>query len=268
MDVNPLLLGELRKEAIEAKEKPGQHSEFRIKRLNRPSSVAKGWVNLTKWRQCARVVPFEDLRGVPCWGGLDLASTTDLCSFRLVWMVDDLLVTHGWRFVPRAAVRRRVERGLIPYAGWVQKGYLIESGTEAIDYDVVRATIEHCAERFELQDVGYDSWNATQTAQKLGEAGVSMEQFIQGPKSYHPAMQALEVAYLGGQFAHGGDPVLNWCASNLVAREDVNLNRAPDKKRSTEKIDDMSALLMGIGRALQGEGMANLLEALKSPVTA
>jgi len=79
---------------------------------------------------------------------------------------------------------------------------------------------------------------------------VNMEQFIQGPKSYHPAMQALEVAYLNGRLAHGNDPILNWCASNLVAREDANLNKAPDKKHAAEKIDDMCALLMAIGRSL------------------
>lgn len=268
MDVNPLLLAEIKKAATEAKEKPGAHSEFKIKRLNRPSSVARGWVNLTKWRQCGDSVPLEDLRGVPCWGGLDLASTTDLASFRLVWNLDGLLVTHGWRFVPSAAVRRRTQRGLIPYAGWVLKGHLIECGTEAIDYDTVVETIVHLSERFQLTDVGYDSWNASQPAQKLEEAGIVMEQFIQGPKSYHPAMQALEVAYLRGEFAHGNDPVLNWNASNLIARQDQNLNNAPDKRRSPEKIDDMCALLMAIGRSIQGDGMGNFLEALRSPVTA
>ena len=74
-----------------------------------------------------------------------------------------------------------------------------------------------------------------------------MIEFIQGPKSYHPAMQALELAYMAGNLAHGGDPVLAWCASNIVARRDQNMNMAPDKKRSADKIDDMTALLMAVG---------------------
>jgi phage terminase large subunit-like protein len=41
--------------------------------------------------------------------------------------------------------------------------------------------------------------------------------------------------------------VLNWNASNLVARRDQNMNSAPDKKKSQDKIDDMVALLMAIG---------------------
>jgi phage terminase large subunit-like protein len=249
MAVNPLLLGEIRKAAIEAKDKPGSHAEFKIKRLNRPSSVSKGWVNLTKWRECRGAVDLEKLKGYPCWGGLDLSSTTDLTSFRLVWMVDGLMLTHGWRWVPSAAVRRRTQRGLIPYAGWVLKGHLIESGHEAIDYTPIEAKIIEVRENFNLVAVGYDGWNASQPVQRLSAAGVNMQQFIQGPKSYHPAMQALEVAYLTGKFAHGNDPVLNWNASNLIARTDVNLNNAPDKKRAAEKIDDMCALLMAVGTA-------------------
>ena len=74
-----------------------------------------------------------------------------------------------------------------------------------------------------------------------------MLEFIQGTKSYHPTMQALEVAYISGKLAHGGDPLLNWCASNLIPRYDGNMSMAPDKKKSPDKIDDMTALLMAIG---------------------
>lgn len=249
MEVNPRLLIEIQKAAIEAKDKPGTHAEFKIKRLNRPSSVSQGWVNLTKWRECKGAVDLDWLRQYPCHGGLDLSSTTDLASFRLAWDIEGRIYTHGWRWVPSAAVRRRTQRGLIPYAGWVQKKLLIESGQEAIDYANIEAQIIDVQEKFNLVSVGYDGWNASQTVQRLKAAGVTMEQFIQGPKSYHPAMQALEIAYLSGNLVHGNDPILNWNASNLVAREDANLNKAPDKKRAAEKIDDFCALLMAVGRS-------------------
>ncbi|WP_313082572.1 terminase TerL endonuclease subunit [Pulveribacter sp.] len=250
MEVNPILLAEIRKAAIEAREKPGTHGEFKIKRLNRPSSVAGGWVNLTKWRECRAAVDLEALRGVPCWGGLDLSSTNDLTSFRLVWRLDGWLYTYGWRWVPPAATRRRVARGLVPYQAWIQAGHLIESGSEVIDYAPIEAKVLEVRDTFNLVTVAYDNWNAVQTVQRLKEAGVPMELFRQGPQSYHPAMQDLELHYMAGKLAHGNDPVLNWNASNLVAREDANLNKAPDKKRSTEKIDDMAALLMATGASL------------------
>ncbi|AOV02763.1 terminase large subunit [Delftia tsuruhatensis] len=253
MAVNPFLLAEIRKAAIEAKEKPGTHGEFKIKRLNRSSSVAGGWVNLTKWKACKGLVDLEALRALPCWGGLDLSSTTDLCSFRLVWRLDGWILTYGWRWVPPAAVRARTQRGLVPYKPWVDAGLLIESGTEVIDYAPIESQIIQVKDSFNLIACAYDGWNAAQTVQRLKDGGVPMVQFIQGPKSYHPAMQELERAYLSGQLAHGNDPVLNWNASNLVARRDQNLNAAPDKRRSTEKIDDMCSLLMATGASITNE---------------
>jgi len=247
MEVNPLLMKEIRKEAVEAKSMPGRHAEFKIKRLNRPSAAAGGWVNLVKWKACNGTVDLEKLKNHPCWGGLDLASTRDIASFRLVWNVDGVIYTHGWRFVPSAAVGVRTERGLVPYQGWVQAGYLIEAGEEVTDYDAIYECILAAKRNFNIQLIGYDSWNAKQLTQKLHAEDVPMQEFIQGGKSYHPAMQALEVAYVEGNLAHGNDPVLNWCASNLIARTDQNMNTAPDRKKAPEKIDDMVALLMAIG---------------------
>ena len=113
--------------------------------------------------------------------------------------------------------------------------------------------MEEVNETFNLQMLAYDRWNATNTVNNLVAAGVPMIEFVQGPKSFHPAMQALERYYLAGNVAHAGDPVLQWCGANMVPRYDPNLNQAPDRKRSADKIDDFVALLMATGIATNGE---------------
>jgi phage terminase large subunit-like protein len=80
-------------------------------------------------------------------------------------------------------------------------------------------------------------------------------------------MQVLERAYISGQFAHGADPLLNWCASNLIARRDDNMNMAPDKKRSADKIDDMTALLMAIGVSGASPDDVNVDDFLSRPMS-
>lgn len=257
MDVNPHLLAAIRKEAVEAKQMPSKLAEFRIKRLNRPASTADGWIDLTKWQQCGGEVDLTWLRAYPCWGGLDLASTTDIAALRLVWNVEGVIYTHGWRWVPESAVAFRTERGTVPYAGWVETGLLKQTEGNVTDYGVIEADVLDICRQFNLQQLAYDKWNASDLVNRLVAAEVPMIEFVQGPKSYHPAMQELERAYIGGKLAHGGDPALNWCASNIVSRRDQNLNMAPDKKRSPDKIDDMAALLMAIGVSMTadtGEG--------------
>lgn len=247
MAVNPHLREAIRKEAVEAKQMPSKLAEFKIKRLNRTASTADGWIDLTKWSSCDGAVDLDWLAGYPCWGGLDLAATTDIAAFRLIWEVEGVLYTYGWRWAPESAVNYRTERGTVPYAAWVESGMLRQTEGNIIDYDVVEADIIALSERFNIEAVGFDSWNATALVTRLMAADINMVEFIQQPRFYHPAMQALERAYISGKLAHGGDALLTWCASNLIARRDQNLNMAPDKKRSADKIDDMCALLMAVG---------------------
>ncbi|MFW8566162.1 terminase large subunit [Orrella sp. 11846] len=268
LDVNEHLFDAIRREAVEAKQMPSKLAEFRIKRLNRPASTAEGWIDLHKWMACAGEVDLDWLADYPCWGGLDLASTTDIAAFRLLWHVEGMWYTHGWRWVPEDSVAYRTERGTVPYAGWVNSGTLIQTPGNVTDYAVIEDQILQATERFQIENIAFDAWNATDLVSRLLDQGVPMIQFVQGPKSYHPAMQALERAYVSGHLAHGGDPVLAWCASNLVARHDVNLNMAPDRKRSADKIDDMVALLMafGLGALATSDDNEALMSAIRNPI--
>ena len=56
-----------------------------------------------------------------------------------------------------------------------------------------------------------------------------------------------------GQLDHGGHPVLRWMAKNAVVRFDENLNYAPAKKRSAEKIDGIVAAVMCLAVATSAE---------------
>ncbi|HFT6977393.1 terminase large subunit [Stenotrophomonas maltophilia] len=266
MDVNPHLLAAIRKESIEAKAMPSKLAEFQIKRLNRPAAAANGFILLPKWNACHGVVDLDALKDVPCWGGLDLASTRDLASLRLVWRLDDKIITWGRRWVPESAVAQRTERGTVPYAGWVAAGLLEQTEGEVTDYAVIEQAVLDVHERFNLQSLAFDRWNATEMVSRLVAAEVPLVEFIQGTKSYHPAMVELERAYIGKRLVHDGDPVLAWCAANLVARKDVNLNMAPDKRRSADKIDDMTALLMALGVSLTTSTEQPIDDFLNSPV--
>jgi phage terminase large subunit-like protein len=247
MTVNPMLLQSIREEAIEAKQMPSKLSEFRIKRLNRPASVSNGWVNLTEWNKCGGEIDLNWLEKYPCYGAIDLAQTMDIASFRLVWLVDGVVFTHGFRYVPADCVARRSARGTVPYQKWVHEGFLIETEGNIIDTARIEQDVVSCFKRFQVKRIAYDRWNATDLVVRLVNHGIPLIEFIQGRYSFHPAMRFLEEKYIAGKLNHGNDPVLNWHASNLVSRQDVNNNHQPDKNRSSEKIDDMVALIMACG---------------------
>src|SRR5262249_51239688 len=55
--------------------------------------------------------------------------------------------------------------------------------------------------------------------------------------------KALETLVLQGRLRHGGNPILRWNASNVTVEQDSNENLKVSKKRSTERIDGISALV-------------------------
>ena len=213
---NDLLLPKLREMAIEAKQMPGKLPEFRTKRLNRSSSAAKVWIDLAKWKKCGGKLDLEWLVGYPCWGAFDLASTTDMASWCLLWYVEGVWYVLVRYFVPEEAARRRKERQSAGYYGWIESGWIVATEGDAIDYDVIRKTMLEDIATFQPSKIAYDPWNAQQFVTGLTNRRDRASCVYQGARSYNPAMQALEIAYTKGKLRHGGNPVLQWNAANLV----------------------------------------------------
>ncbi len=267
-DANPHLLAAIRKEAVEARAMPSKLAEFRIKRLNRQSSNATALIDIRKWNRCGGEVDLDRLRKSPCWAAFDLSSTTDLTSWRLVWRVDGVWYTWGRRWVPEEAVAHRTQRGANSYAGWVAAGLIEQTSGDSVDYAVIEQAIRADVERFSPLAIAFDEWNAKDLVNRLTEDELPLVKFIQGPKSYHPAMQEVDQSYRSGKLVHGADPVLRWCASNVVPRYDANLNMAPDKRRSPDKIDDMAALYMAVGVAMVNDDHGDFDGFISNPVVA
>jgi phage terminase large subunit-like protein len=257
-DQNPNIIVKMRQLAIEAKAKPGAAAEVRIKRLNRRSSSAIGWTNLTRWRRCGGAVRLDEMQGLSCWAAYDLATTTDMVAWRLLWLKDGSYYTWGRFWVPTDAVASRSERKSVNYAGWVEQGLIKACEGATIDYELVKAEVLQDIHRFQPTLIAYDPWNASQFTNALIEAGVDaarpedprgLMQFIQGPRSYTPAMKLCEEAYLNARLHHGGDPVLQWNMANVVPSYDSNMNVKPSRQRSRDKIDGACTLFMCFGCA-------------------
>jgi phage terminase large subunit-like protein len=72
----------------------------------------------------------------------------------------------------------------------------------------------------------------------------------QGFISMSAPMKELERMAKGHQMLHGDNPVLNWMADNVVASLDAAGNIKPDKMKSKEKIDGITALVMAVARTM------------------
>ncbi len=271
--------------AKEAAAQPGKLGEFLTKRLNVWTSANRAHINVGKWKACDGHVDLEALRTVPCWMGFDLASTSDLTSLRLAWRVDGRLLTFGFRYLPEAAVTPRSAKNSVPYARWVNmplpgvadldgdlgdylkpRRLLTTTPGDVTDYAYIEKDIRWAVGIFAVQSIGYDPYNATDLVNRLSADGMPLQIVRQGGITLSGPMKELDRLYLSGQLAHGGDEVLTWCASNVVARPDHNDNLAPSKKLSNEKIDDYAALLNALTVCLATEEPPDMSGFLSQPM--
>ena len=103
---------------------------------------------------------------------------------------------------------------------------------------------------YNIREIAADRWNATQILTQLDGDGFVVKPFGQGFKDMTAPTKELLKLIASGKLAHGGHPVLRWMASNLAVETDAAGNLKPSKKKSTERIDGIVALIMALGRGL------------------
>ena len=119
-----------------------------------------------------------------------------------------------------------------------------------IDFDQIRDDVKADALRFEFKEIVYDPWRATQLAQQLRKDGALCVEMPQTAKNMAAAFDELLSALKSGRFHHDGDPVLEWMAANVVARQAAKGVVVPGKDRRDAKIDGIVALVMAISRIM------------------
>ena len=87
--------------------------------------------------------------------------------------------------------------------------------------------------------------------QDLEGMGFDVIPFGQGFKDMSPPTKELMKLVFEEKMAHGGNVVLRWMMGNAVSEQDPAGNIKLSKKKSTEKIDGVIAMIMGLDRAIR-----------------
>ena len=221
-------------------------------------SSASRWFRPEVWDACgAGDVDEVDLRGRPCYGGLDLASVEDVAAFILLFPPhgdDDKYRVLCRFFVPLDSVARRSQQVSVPYDVWVREGHLVATPGPVIDYKFIYASILADAAVYEIVDIGFDRYGAARVYTEMEEHGITMVQVGQGFVSMSGPSKELHRLALSDQISYFGHPILRWMGHNVVVVEDPAANIKPDKAKSKEKIDGIVALIMALERSMRHKG--------------
>ncbi len=231
---------------------PSAANNFKTKHLNEWVNADTAWMDMKAWEACADpALDPEQFTGEPAWVALDLASKVDIAAKVSLHVREIDGKQHFFCFGKYYLPRDTVDRGEnSQYQGWEHMGLLTVTDGAVIDFGVIEDDLLADCSRFEVREVPYDPFQATQLSTRMAAQGVPMVEMRPTVLNFSEPMKQLEALVLQGRLHHNGDPVLTWMMSNVVAHMDVKDNIYPRKERPENKIDGVVALIMALGRAM------------------
>ena len=263
--VNPAIghimtLENIEKNYTQSKYSPEKWNKFCRLRLDMWVGQIKTFLPMMFWEKCNGKVYQHKLKGRPCFGGLDLASSIDLCAFVLVFppmKKNEKYNILCYTYLPEdtlkydSANKKRTKSEIIKLKKWVDQGYITATPGNRRDWSFIRKDIKEASERYNIIEIAFDRWGTDEVVSDITDnIGVEVVEHGQGFADMSAPTKKLLEMTLSLEFAHNNNPVLNWCASNLAVKQDAAENYKPEKDKSRERIDAVVALIMALGRCI------------------
>jgi phage terminase large subunit-like protein len=237
---------------------PSLQNTFRRLYCNQWTEQETKWISTDNWNACKTNYTEKDLEGKICYAGLDLASTLDIAAFVMVFDINSDYYVLPYFWCPEEKVYERYEKGETWYKDWVDAGYMYTTSGNVIDYRYIRKTINDLRGKFNIREIAFDRWGATETVQYLEDDGFQVVMFGQGFASMAAPTKELLRVILTKLLKQNNNPVMNWMIDNVVVRFDPAGEMKPDKAKSGDKIDGVVALIMGLDRAMRHKNDINI----------
>jgi phage terminase large subunit-like protein len=241
--------------ATQAKASPADLAKYQRLHLGLRTKQETKYLVLEVWDRNGSLIDETKLVGREAFGGLDLASTSDLCALSWVFPAEsgfDAL----WRFwTPEANLASLDKRTAGMASVWVREGFLTLTPGNVADYDFIRAQINLDRESFAVRGIAYDPWNSSQLVNDLVSDGAPMVKTRQGLITLSAPTKELQRVLLEGteekpMFRHGGNPCMRWQVDNFAVAMDPAGNVKPNKAVAADKIDGVAATINALSLVL------------------
>jgi phage terminase large subunit-like protein len=248
-------LDALQREFTQARNRPSELNNFLTKNLNKWTRGKITWIKDELVAANQRPLDLEALRGKICFGGLDLASTSDITSLSLMFPFRDQndVVRFEWlnySWVPEEMIAEKMLHAGIDYGAFIRDGHLETTPGNTTDYRYIRQRLNELSEMFDIQSVAYDRYNSSQLVIELMEDGFEMVKYSMSMVDINPPTKEFERLFSNGLINHGSNTLLRWMMGNVHIITNSNGDIRPDKKSSSEKIDGVVSGIIAVGQYL------------------
>lgn len=218
-----------------------KHNNIKYKGLG-----VEGYIEITKVRKEKRKKDDAWWKGRKVWLGLDLSMTEDNVSVDMKTYEGDtkddaILYTRTVGFIPAGRIAQKSKKEGVDYNALIRSGCCIACGDEVIDYIAVEDYIMTLEDKLgvEIQQIGYDRWNALSSVQKFEKAGYTCVEIKQHSSVLHSPTKWLKECILSGRYQYDENQMLEINFQNARCTEDTNKNKYVNKKKSGDKVDQV-----------------------------
>lgn len=258
---NPLLgdgldIEGIEKEYVKAINQPSKIRNFKTKNLNMWVDQQFDWIYNEIWMKGkVNDIPLTKFIDFGSYAGLDLSTTTDLSAYVILSEPDEAGDRYAkfYLFCPKDTIEKRSKEDRVPYQYWADKGYIIATPGNVIDYDIIEETINRTYHLHKVIRLEYDRYNATQLIQGLQEKGLNVSEFSQAIGTISAPTKELEKLIYSGKIKHDGNPAVAWMLASCVIYADANENIKVHKGRSGangRRVDGIIALINALGGSM------------------
>lgn len=225
-----------------------KHNNIKYKGLG-----VEGYIEITKVRECRIRNDKEFWKGKRVWLGMDLSMSDDNTAIAMVTEHEGEVYGKVWGFIPAENKKQKSKREGVDYDRLIKQGVCFECGGEVIDYGFIEAFIigdekyklKGIEEEYgvEIQQIGYDRYNAISTIQKLEEKSHECVEIKQHSSVLHSPTKLLRELILDKKFRYEDNLMLEINFQNARCTEDTNRNKYVNKKKSSGKVDMVVSLI-------------------------
>lgn len=158
-------------------------SEFLTKYCNVKQNSSLAWLNAVDIKKAfGWNYTLDDFRNCYCLGGIDLSQTVDLTACCVLIEREGVIWMFVQFFMPREKLGEATARDGVPYAAYVERGYLTLSGDNFVDYKDCFAWFRNLIEKYQIYplQVGYDRYSSNYLVQEMEQYCFHMESVFQG----------------------------------------------------------------------------------------
>ena len=168
----------------------------------------------------------DDFRETYCVGGIDLSMSTDLCACCVVIEKGGELYVFAKFFLPAEKIEEAIERDGVPYNLYIQRGLLMPSGDNYVDYHDAFNWYKELVEEYRIYplQVGYDRYSSQYLCGPNGEMpryGFHCDDVFQGDNLF-PVIQEAEGLLKDGVIHIGDNDLLKihlWTSARKMNTE-------------------------------------------------